>query len=83
MSRLKRKKHWLTRPLSRRDTEEKPRKNNSGGFFGLKEVGALLPKERSVISLCGRLWGSVDALLTLGQGLQGLKLPKMSKNSKN
>jgi hypothetical protein len=82
MSRLKGKKHWLTMPLSRRDTEAKPRKNNFGGFFGLKEAGALLPKARSIIALCSRLWGSIGALLTLGQGRQGLKLPKMSRKSK-
>jgi hypothetical protein len=82
MSRLKGKKHWLTRLLSREDTEAKPRKSNSGRFFGPKRVGALLPKERRVIALCARLWGRTGALLTLGQGCQGLKPPKMSKKNK-
>jgi hypothetical protein len=51
--------------------------------FWPKRAGALLPKARSIIALCARVWGSVGTLLTLGQGRQGLKLPKMSKNSKN
>ena len=76
------KKDWLTRLPSKRDTKEKPSKNNFGRFIGQRRVGALLPKERSVIALCASLWGSFGALLKLGQGRQGLKLPKMSRNQK-
>jgi hypothetical protein len=83
MSRLKGKKNWLTRSPSKRDTEANPEKGNSEGVLGQKEVGALLPKARSVIALCAEVWGSAHALLTLGQGRQGLKLQKLSKNSKN
>ena len=79
MSRLEGKKHWLTGSPNRRDTEAKPRKNNYGGFFGLKEVGVLFPKARSVIELFERVWGSTGTLLTPGQGRQGLKIPKMSR----
>jgi hypothetical protein len=41
----------------------------------------LLPK--GGLALCVRLLGSAGALLTLGQGCQVQKLPKMSKKSKN
>jgi hypothetical protein len=68
MSRLKGKRNWLTRSLSRRDTEENPKKGSSGGFFGQKEADTLLPKERSIIVLCAKLWGRNGGLLTLGQG---------------
>jgi hypothetical protein len=83
MSRLKWKKHCLTRSLIKRDIEANPEKGSSGGFLGQKEVGALFPKERSVIAIYAEVWRSVGDLLTLGQGYQGLKLQKMSKNSKN
>jgi hypothetical protein len=83
MSRLKGKKNWLTRSLSKRDTDANPEKGSSGGFLGQKEAGAMFPKSRSVIVLFAKVWGSVGSLLTLGQGRQGLKLQKMSKNSKS
>jgi hypothetical protein len=38
-----------------------------------------LPKARRVIALCAKVWESVGALLTLGQGCQGLKTPKNVK----
>jgi hypothetical protein len=66
----------------KRHRGKNPEKAILEGFWP-KGAGALLPKARSVIALCVRLWGSVGALLTLGQGRQGLKVPKMSKNSKN
>jgi hypothetical protein len=83
MSRLKGKKNWLTRSLSKRDTEANPEKGSSGEFLGQKEAGSLLPKARSIVALCAEVWGSAGALLTLGQRRQGLKLQKMSENSKN
>ena len=51
MSRLNRKKRWLTRSLSTRATKVNPEKCNCEGFLGQKEAGALLPREKSVITL--------------------------------
>jgi hypothetical protein len=60
----------------------KTQKKQFWKVFDQKRAGALFPKERSVIALFAKLWGSVGALLTQGQGRQVQKLPEMSKNKK-
>jgi hypothetical protein len=60
----------------------KTQKKQFWRVFEPKRGGSLLPKARSIIALCARLRGSVGALLTLGQGRQGLKFLEMSKNQK-
>jgi hypothetical protein len=52
MSRLKEKKIDSLDHSAEDTQRQNPKQGNSEGFFGQKEAGALLPREKSVIALC-------------------------------
>jgi hypothetical protein len=52
MPNLNRKNNWLRRSLSSRTQRQKPKKLQIWRVFGPKRAGALLPRAKSVITLC-------------------------------